>query len=59
MDLNKLFLDLDKKIFTDVELVLIDNDNTKKFDIHKCILANSSDYFHNLFAFEKIIDEWI
>ena len=51
MILNKFFLDLNNKIYTNVELVLIDTCTSLKLDLHKNILGFSSDFFHNLFNF--------
>ena len=46
MDLNKLFLDLKNKKFTDVELVLKDSISCLKINLHKLILSFSSEYFY-------------
>jgi len=50
MDLNKSYQDLHNKIFTDVELILIDPNESISIHVHKNILAFSSDYFYGLFT---------
>jgi WD40 repeat protein len=51
--LNKFFQDLTNKIYTDIEIILVDNHNTISIHAHRSILDFSSDYFHNLFKFGK------
>src|SRR5581483_12226002 len=51
MDFNKLYQDLHNKKYTDVELILIDSNKQLIMNVHKVILACSSEYFDKLFNF--------
>lgn len=59
MDLDKLYQDLTNKEFTDVKLILLDKCQSIIIDVHKVILAFSSNYFHRIFNFgmEKNLKE--
>lgn len=50
MDFNILYSFVDNKTFTDVEIILIDEINRVHMNVHKAILASSSQYFLNLFT---------
>ena len=52
MDFNKLALDLDTKVYTDIKLILIDGkSNTIEINVHKIVLVFSSEFFYSLFKF--------
>lgn len=51
MNLNELYQDLSDKKFTDMELVLIDQNESITIHTHKVILACSSNYFKKLLTF--------
>src|SRR5581483_1353782 len=53
MDFNKLYQFLHNKIYTDVELILVNKDKKQELimNVHKVILACSSQYFETLFSF--------
>src|SRR5581483_1080771 len=51
MDFNKLCQDLHNKKYTDVEIILVDDNKQLNINVHKVILACSSDYFDKLFNF--------
>src|SRR5581483_10642185 len=51
MDFNKLYQDLHNKKYTDVELILVDCNKQLIMNVHKVILACSSEYFDKLFNF--------
>src|SRR5581483_8808355 len=51
MDFNKLYQDLHNKKYTDVELILVDSNKQLNMNVHKVILACSSEYFDKLFSF--------
>ena len=51
MDLNILFADPTKKVFTDANLTLTDNNVSINISVHKFILASASKYFNGLFTF--------
>src|SRR5581483_9624134 len=51
MDFNKLYQDLHNKKYTDVELILVDSNRQLIMNVHKVILACSSEYFDKLFNF--------
>src|SRR5581483_499386 len=51
MDFNKFYQDLHNKKYTDVELILVDSNKQLNMNIHKVILACSSEYFDKLFNF--------
>ena len=42
-----------ENICQDIEIILVDSNNTLSIRAHKCILECSSTYFHNLFCFGK------
>ncbi|AEJ35036.1 hypothetical protein MIMI_L786b [Acanthamoeba polyphaga mimivirus] len=50
MDFNILYSFVSNKTFTDVEIVLIDEINRVNMNVHKAVLASSSQYFLNLFT---------
>ncbi len=49
--MDKLYEDITAKKFTNVEIILVDSNDTLILNLHKCILACSSTYFNNLFNF--------
>jgi WD40 repeat protein len=51
--MDKLYQDTINKVYTDIEIVLIDPHNTISMHAHKCVLECMSIYFHNLFNFGK------
>ena len=51
MDFNKLALDLNAKVYTDVKIFLTNNLDTIEMDVHKVVLAFTSDFFNSLFKF--------
>src|SRR5581483_5626244 len=51
MDFNKLYQDLHNKKYTDVELILVNSNKQLFMNVHKNILACSSEYFDKLFNF--------
>ncbi|AZL89608.1 BTB/POZ domain-containing protein [Megavirus baoshan] len=59
MDFNFLFNDLDQKIFTDLSLILSDNDNTITIDVHKIVLYCSCIYFRKILTFNETGDKII
>src|SRR5581483_5167952 len=51
MDFNKLYQDIHNKKYTDVEFILVDSNKQLIMNVHKVILACSSEYFDKLFNF--------
>lgn len=51
MNINKLYLDLSNKKYTDVELLIGDDTKEIRISVHKLVLAYSSDFFDRLFTF--------
>ncbi|AGF84855.1 hypothetical protein QJ854_gp927 [Moumouvirus goulette] len=53
MDFKLLKQDLDDKLFTDLSLILSDDNNTITIDVHKIVLYSSCIYFRKLLTFGK------
>ena len=53
MFIKNLQKDLIDKIYTDVEIIFVDQTNTSNLYVHKVILASSSQYFDKMFTFGK------
>jgi hypothetical protein len=49
--MDKLYLDLTNKLYTDIEIILVDAHDTISIHAHKYVLDYASTYFHNLFNF--------
>ena len=52
--MNKYYsMSIMENICQDIEIILVDSNNTLSIHAHKNVLACSSTYFHNLFCFGK------
>lgn len=52
MNIQKAYQDFITKKFTDLHLILIDNNQIIELDVHKCILIYTCDYFYNSLSFK-------
>ncbi|AVL95240.1 WD40 repeat protein [Moumouvirus australiensis] len=59
MDFKILKKDLEDKLFTDLTLILCDNNDTITLDVHKIVLYCSCVYFQKLLTFGKTIEKII
>lgn len=61
MDLHKLYDDINNKIYTEIEITLIDTKDKIIINVHKNVLGLTSEYFHKLFNFgiEKINHNYV
>src|SRR4029077_2286331 len=55
--MENLYIDLEKKCYTDVTIILRDNNKNRYIDVHKCVLGCSLKYFDCIFNFGKERDQ--
>ncbi|QGR54325.1 btb/poz domain-containing protein [Moumouvirus maliensis] len=56
MDYDKLYYYFCNNIFTDVSLILIDEENEIIFNAHKNVLSSSCEYFEKMFTNENFLE---